>query len=93
MVNKTVKLTKSGVDKLPNDKPVVYRIKTETGKTNYVGIAKRGRVQDRLNEHIDADKIPGAKVQVQQMPTIQDAQKTEARIIARTKPKYNDKGK
>jgi len=93
MANKTVKLTRTGIDKLPNDKPVVYRIQTDTGKTNYVGIAKRGRVQDRLNEHIDAGKIPGAKVQIQQMPTIEQAQATEARIIARTKPKYNDKGK
>lgn len=93
MASKTVKFTKSGIDKLPNDKPVVYRIQTEAGKTNYVGIAKRGRVQERLEEHLAADKIPGAKVQVQQMPTIEEAEKTEARIISRTGPKYNDKGK
>lgn len=93
MSKKTVNFTKRGIDKLPNDKPVVYRIKSEGGKTNYVGEAKRGRVQERLKEHYDADKIPGAKIQIQQMPTLEQAKKTEARIISRTRPKYNDKGK
>ncbi len=93
MASKTVKLTRSGIDRLPNDKPVVYYIQTDAGKTNYVGVAKRGRVQERLNEHLDEDKIPGAKVKIQQMSNIQQAEETEARIIARTKPKYNDRGK
>ena len=93
MVTKTVKFNQNGAAKLPTDKPVVYKIQTESGKTNYVGIAKRGRVQDRIQEHLDAGKIPGAKVQVQQVSSIQKAEKTEARIIARTQPKYNEEGK
>lgn len=93
MGKKTVSFTKSGINKLPNDKPVVYRIQTEGGKTNYVGIAKKGRVQDRLEEHIAADKIPGAKVQIEQKSSIAEAEVTETRIIARSGPKYNDKGK
>jgi len=93
MARKTVKFNESGAAKLPNDKPAVYKIQTESGKTNYVGIAKRGRVQDRIQEHLDAGKIPGAKVQVQQVSSIQEAEKTEARIIARTQPKYNEEGK
>ena len=93
MARKTVKFTPTGIEKVPDDKPVVYRIQTEGGKTNYVGVAKRGRVQERLQEHLDADQIPGTKVQVQQMPSIQEAEKTEARIIARTEPKYNERGK
>jgi excinuclease UvrABC nuclease subunit len=93
MATKTVPLTKSGIDRLPEDKPVVYRVQTEGGKTNYVGVAKRGRVQDRLEEHLDAGKIPGAKVQIQQMSSIDEAKKTEARIIFRSGPKYNEKGK
>lgn len=68
---KTVKFNQSGAAKLPNDKPVVYKIQTESGNTNYVGIAKRGRVQERIQEHLDAGKIPGAKVQIQQMSSIQ----------------------
>jgi len=93
MPRKTVKFNQSGAAKLPNDKPAVYKIQTPGGKTNYVGVAKRGRVQERIQEHLDAGRIPGAKVQIQQMPSIAEAQKTEARIIARVQPKYNEKGK
>jgi excinuclease UvrABC nuclease subunit len=93
MAKKTVNFNKSGVAKLPKNKPVIYKIKTESGKTNYVGIAKRGRAQERIQEHLDASIIPGAKVQVEQVKSIADAQKKEKNIISRTKPKYNKKGK
>lgn len=93
MSNKTVKFNQRGAERLPNDKPVVYKIQTESGKTNYVGIAKRGRVQERIQEHLEAGKIPGVKVHIQQVSTIQKAEKTEARIITRIQPKYNEEGK
>ncbi len=93
MARKTVRFTPTDASKLSEEKPVVYRIQTESGKTNYVGTAKRGRVQERIQEHLDAGKIPGAKVQVEQMPSIQEAQKKEQNIISRTKPKYNERGK
>ena len=93
MSRKTVPFKQTAVSKLPNDKPVVYKIQTVKGQTNYVGVAKRGRVQERIQEHLDDGKIPGVKVRIQQMPSIQEAEKTEARIIARSEPKYNEKGK
>ena len=93
MARKTVPFSKNGASKLPNDKPAVYRIETEGGKTNYVGIAKRGRVQDRILEHLEEGDIPGAKVRIQQTSSIQEAQATEARVIARSQPKYNVQGK
>ena len=93
MARKTVGFGEEGVSELPNEKPVVYKIQTEGGETNYVGTAKRGRVRERLREHLDAGRIPGAKVQVHQMPSIKEAQQKEARIIARTQPKYNKRGK
>jgi excinuclease UvrABC nuclease subunit len=77
------------VQKLPNDKPVVYKIKTPGGKTNYTDTAKRGRVKERISEHLNGNKIPGAKVQIQQKSSITEARKTESRSIKRTKPKYN----
>lgn len=92
MAKKTVSFNKSGVSKLPQDKPVVYRIKTDAGKTNYVGIAKRGRTQERIQGHLSAGNIPGAKVEIEQKQSIQEARKTEARVIARAKPKYNKQG-
>ncbi len=95
MAGKTVGLTRNGIAKLPNDKPVLYRIQTEGGKTNYVGIAKRGRVQERLAEHLPGaeDSVPGAKVQIEQMKSVDKAKQTEARVISRSEPKYNDQGK
>lgn len=93
MARKTVKFTLTGIEKLPDDKPVVYRIQTDGGNTNYVGVAQRGRVQDRLREHLGAGEIPGAKVQVEQLSTIKEARDTETRIIGRSQPKYNEKGK
>ena len=76
---------------LPNDKPVVYKIFTANKTNNYTGTAKKGRVTDRIIEHIG--EIPGAKVQIEQFSSIQEAVKKEAHIISRTKPKYNEKGK
>lgn len=91
MAKKTVKYRKEDINKLPNNKPVVYKIKTEGGNNNYTGIAKRGRVQDRIAEHLN--NIPGAKVQIEQMSSISDARKKESNIIKRSQPKYNKQGK
>lgn len=91
MARKTVKFNSTGLPKLPNDKPVVYRILTAGGGTNYVGVAKRGRVQDRIAEHLG--EIPGVKVRIDQFNYISDAREAEARIIKRARPKYNIKGK
>ncbi len=95
MARKTVPLNERGIEKLPNDKPVVYSIQTEGGKTTYAGVAKRGRVQERLAEHLPGakDPVPGAKVQIEQMPSLAEAQAKEARVISRSKPRYNEKGK
>jgi excinuclease UvrABC nuclease subunit len=93
MAKKTVRFNKSGVEKLPDNKPVVYKIMTERGKPNYVGVAQRNRVQDRIGEHLQDGKTPGAKVQIEQMTSIKAAKAKEQNIIARNKPKYNDQGK
>jgi len=42
---------------------------------------------------LEDGKISGSKVQIKQMPSIKEAEKVEARIIARSEPKYNEKGK
>ncbi len=91
MANKKADYNKTAVQKLADDKPVVYRIQTKGGKDNYVGVAKRGRVGERIAEHLDT--IPGAKVKIEQHSSIQDAKASEARIIKRHQPKYNDRGR
>jgi len=95
MSRKTIKFDKQGISQLPNDKPVVYKITTNGGRNNYTGIAKRGRVQARIAEHLSGSKdpVPGAKVQIEQMSGIQNARAKESRIISRSKPKYNKQGK
>jgi hypothetical protein len=94
MARKTVDFTKAGASQLPNDRPVVYEIKRKSGNTNYVGVAKAHRVQERILEHLQngEDRVPGAKVMIQPMPTIADARRKEKEIIAVKQPKYNEKG-
>ncbi len=95
MARKTVGFNKSGIDTLPENKSVVYKIITKSGVNNYTGIAKRGRVQERLSEHLPGgqDAIPGAKVIIEQVDNLPTAKKKEANTIKRTQPKYNKQGK
>jgi len=95
MTKKTVNNNKTDIDKLPNDKPVVYKIKTEGGTVNYVGSAKKGRVQERIEEHLPGGKdyVPGDKVQIEQFGSIAEAKKKEEDAIKTIQPKYNDQGK
>jgi len=90
MGTKTVKYNKQGIDQLPNDQPVLYRIKTESGEMNYVGVAQKGWVRERISGHLD--KIPGAKVQIEQFGNIKDAMKKEINVIRRAKAKYAREG-
>ena len=66
MGTKTVKYNKQGINQLPNDKPVLYRIKTESGNLNYVGIAQRGRVRGenlRASERNSRSEGPDRAIQ------------------------------
>ncbi|MEN8250701.1 MAG: hypothetical protein ABFS32_17340 [Bacteroidota bacterium] len=91
MAKKKTKYNEASIDQLPNDKPVLYRIETPVGNLNYAGIAKRGRVKDRIKEHLG--EIPGATVKIEQFGSIDDARKKEQNVIKRNKPKYNKQDK
>ena len=95
MARKTVPFNPKGIGKLPNDKPVVYKIETPSGKNNYTGTAQRGRVHERLEEHLPRakDPVPGSKVVIEQAKSIAEAREREQRIIRRSQPKYNEQGK
>ncbi|HEC12073.1 MAG TPA: hypothetical protein ENI80_02315 [Acidiferrobacteraceae bacterium] len=85
-----------GIEGLAKDKPVVYNIEDKKGNTLYTGVAKRGRVEDRLKEHLTGGPDPirgGAKVKITQKASIADAEKAEARAIKRNQPPQNKKGK
>ncbi len=91
MGRKKVNYNHKGIENLPNDKPVLYTIETASGNPNYVGIAKRGRVNERLTEHLD--EIPGSKIKIEQFNSIKDAREKEQRVIKKNSPKYNKLGK
>ena len=95
MAKKTVKNNKTNIATLANDKPVMYKIKTQGGTVNYVGVAQRGRVHERIGEHLHGEKdyVPGAKVQIEQFGSIAEARKKEAAAIKSIRPKHNEKGK
>ncbi len=95
MARKTVPLNQKGIDRLPDNKPVVYKIRNRAGTNTYTGVAKRGRVAERLSEHMPGsrDHIPGAaSVEITQYNSIAEAREAEARSIKRSKPKYNKAG-
>lgn len=94
MSRKTVRFNREGIEKLPDDKPVVYKIEVQSGRNNYTGVAQRGRVRDRVAEHLPGSKdfVPGVKVVVEQMGSIAEARQKELKVIARSQPKYNDQG-
>ena len=87
---------KEGIEGLAKDKPVVYKIENNKGNNLYTGVAKRGRVEERLKEHLPSgpDSVRGgAKVRIQQKPSIAEAKKSEARIIKTSQPPQNKRGK
>ena len=93
---KSGKFTRDGIDKLAAGKPTVYEIRNKGGKNIYTGSAKKGRVRERLAEHLPGGKDPvrgGESVRLLQKSSIKEAQKTEARIIQREKPPQNERGK
>ena len=85
------KFNKTSINKLPDDKPVLYRIKTDAGNDNYVGIAHKGRVKARLAEHLG--EIPGATVEIERFGSVSDARAKEKNVIKRSQPKYNNQDK
>ena len=94
---KTVPLTKSGVKKIPNNKPGVYDIKGSDGKSEYIGMAQKGRLQKRVEEHLPSSpKDPiksGKSVSIKQTPSKALALKTEKAMIKAKQPPKNKKGK
>lgn len=89
---KSGNFTKEGIESLAKGKPVVYKIENSKGKNLYTGVAKRGRVGERLKEHLPGGPDPvrgGAKVKIIQKSSIDEALKSEARIIKQQQPPQN----
>jgi hypothetical protein len=96
VVTRNIPLKTGHIEALPNNKPAVYTAGNAGDPNLYVGVAKRGRVQERLMEHLNGakDPIPGAtRVKVEYKSSIAEAKAVEARRIAATQPKHNKQGK
>ena len=89
---KSGRFDQEGIDKLAADKPAVYKILGSDDENLYTGVAKRGRVHERLKEHLPGGKDPvpgGRRVEISQSASIDEAKKTESRIISRSNPPLN----
>jgi hypothetical protein len=93
---KSADFNSDAIGKLAQDKPVVYKLLDGKGNNVYTGSSKKGQVLDRISDHLPggSDPIPGVKkVQIEQHSSIADARRSEERIIARSKPRHNKRGK
>lgn len=94
--SRTQKFTKTNIEKVPENKAIVYKIKNPAGTNLYTGIAGRGRGQDRLEEHkyLKREKIPGGtRFQFAQVKNKDRAELIEKQIIKKERPKFNEMNK
>lgn len=81
-------ITKANVDKVPGNKPGVYRIKNNKGDILYIGKAKGGRLDDRIAEHKGEFK-GGTQFQFKTTATKGAAERLERKEIRNYKPPKN----
>ena len=81
-------ITKGNIEKVPGDKPGVYRIKNAEGDVLYIGKAKGGRLDDRIAEH-KGEFEGGTRFQYKTTPSKEAAQSLERREIREYKPPKN----
>lgn len=90
--SKISNFNKTNIGKVSKNKPVIYKIKNRSGTNIYTGIAKRGRVPERLEEHLKGGKDPlpgGTQFQIKPLNSIDQARREEKKIIKQEKPKLN----
>lgn len=94
--SKTQTFTKANIANVPQNKAIIYKIKSRSGENLYTGIAGHGRPQDRLLEHKEIKKemiSGGMKFQYAQVKTKEIARKIEKSIIKKEQPEFNEQHK
>ncbi|MEK7124794.1 MAG: GIY-YIG nuclease family protein [Patescibacteria group bacterium] len=81
-------LTNTNIEKVPGDKPGVYRIKNTAGDILYIGKAKGSRLDDRIAEH-KGEFEGGTRFQYRTTPSKEAAERLERREISEYKPPRN----
>lgn len=89
---KTQTITKGNIEKVPGNKPGIYRIKNAQDKTLYVGMAKGGRLDERIAEHKGEFK-GGTRFQYKLASSKEVAERMERKEIKNWKPVFNKKHK
>ena len=84
--------TKRNIEHLDNDKPVIYKL-MEGKKAVYVGIAKRGRSSERLEEHKKDKNMDFDSFAIKQVKTIDQAEREEKKLIKKYEFKKNKQHK
>jgi hypothetical protein len=86
-----IRFSKKAIKELPDNKPGVYIIKNNSGTNMFTGIAKRGQVQETLENHFyGGDKyVPGAWLQFEQFNNLTDCNARLKTILERDEPRYN----
>lgn len=82
-------INQKSLEKVPGDKPGVYRVLNSRGDVLYVGMAQGGRLPDRIMEHKGAFK-GGTQFQYRATNTKEEAKKVEKKEIENWKPRSND---
>ena len=81
-------ITKGNLEKVPGDKPGVYRIKDVEGDVLYIGKAKGGRLDDRIAEH-KGEFDGGTKFQYRTTSSKDAAERLERKEIKKFDPPSN----
>lgn len=81
-------ITNKNLEKVPGNKPGVYRIQDTRKDVLYIGKAKGGRLDDRIREH--KGEIPGGtRFSYKTTPSKEAAERLEKREIKQQEPKFN----
>lgn len=81
-------ITKGSLEKVPGDKPGVYRIKNAEGDVLYIGKAKGGRLDDRIAEH-KGELEGGTQFQYRTTSSKEAAERLERKEIKKFDPPSN----
>lgn len=83
--------SRRNVQQVPNQSGI-YILESDSGVVQYVGMAKAGNLQKRLENHLTEDDIRSAdKFSFRTTSSTIEAQKLERSYIDRLNPKQNEK--